>query len=246
MPLSLSTASAPYSIRGQVAVPQYPPCVAGDSRMTTPSLCFVPSQRELPFVAVTATASATSFSNIPTTPSTLVTDTSTVVHSKIHAESHTAGSSDSQPGRYPTVHPSVQSVPGPSVPRTALVTVTPQSVICTQCSTATLPVSQPRIVHNAMVTSPRSVATDSGNPGLSSNTVSVTVVNEKVPTSQNTSQLSRVPNFQPGRVDAKKFPPRYYDMSSLEIGTWKVSWLADMSASPLEIYHTLLAKNFRN
>lgn len=31
-----------------------------------------------------------------------------------------------------------------------------------------------------------------------------------------------VPQFQLGRVDAKKFPPRHYDIFFLEIGTWKV------------------------
>lgn len=32
-----------------------------------------------------------------------------------------------------------------------------------------------------------------------------------------------VPELQSGRVDAKKFCPRYYDIDSLEIGTWRVS-----------------------
>lgn len=32
-----------------------------------------------------------------------------------------------------------------------------------------------------------------------------------------------VPDLQSGRVDAKKFRPRHYDIDSLEIGTWRVS-----------------------
>lgn len=37
------------------------------------------------------------------------------------------------------------------------------------------------------------------------------------------TESTAIPDFQTGRVDAKKFPPRYYELSSLEIGTWKVS-----------------------
>ena len=32
-----------------------------------------------------------------------------------------------------------------------------------------------------------------------------------------------LPELQSGRVDAKKFRPRHYDIDSLEIGTWRVS-----------------------
>ena len=32
-----------------------------------------------------------------------------------------------------------------------------------------------------------------------------------------------VPDFLPGRVNAKAFPPRHYNFNSLEIGSWKVS-----------------------
>ena len=32
-----------------------------------------------------------------------------------------------------------------------------------------------------------------------------------------------VPELQSGKVDAKKFRPRHYDIDSLEIGTWRVS-----------------------
>ena len=37
-----------------------------------------------------------------------------------------------------------------------------------------------------------------------------------------TEATGKVPELQSGRVDAKKFRPRYYDIDSLEIGTWRV------------------------
>ena len=38
-----------------------------------------------------------------------------------------------------------------------------------------------------------------------------------------TEATDLVPELQSGRVDAKKFRPRHYDIDSLEIGTWRVS-----------------------
>ena len=42
---------------------------------------------------------------------------------------------------------------------------------------------------------------------------------------QLTENTSVIPEFQSGKVDAKLFRPRYYDINSLEIGAWKVSYL---------------------
>ena len=47
---------------------------------------------------------------------------------------------------------------------------------------------------------------------------SVMLQSEKV-----TEAIDVVPELQSGRVDAKKFRPRHYDINSLEIGTWRVS-----------------------
>lgn len=43
----------------------------------------------------------------------------------------------------------------------------------------------------------------------------------KVPVAETVPDV--IPDFLPGKIDAKRFPPRHYDFRSLEIGSWKVS-----------------------
>ena len=82
--------------------------------------------------------------------------------------------------------------------------------------------------------SPRSAThtASSRNLKLDSNdtTISTTMIEDEMklatasPSQLDLSAGDRpVPDFQPGKVKAKQFPPRYYDINSLEIGTWKVS-----------------------
>lgn len=73
-------------------------------------------------------------------------------------------------------------------------------------------------------------STGSGNQTITISTTEtqpqlVPVPGAKPPPKEVTENTSIIPEFQSGKVDAKLFRPRYYDINSLEIGTWKVSYL---------------------
>ena len=216
MPWS-STVTALESIRSQVAVPKNPPQAFGVPRVTTP-LLYPRTQGEQSHLAKSATASATTFSIAPAKVSTLVKAMrqSEVLAPCFQPRSvHHAMSQSTRSG--------TGAVPGPSSAIDE-----PHTRPKTQC-TVTSTDSQPRNVHNALDLSLNIKYTiNSGNPELSNSRASISPVNEKVPDTKTASELhqvegTHVPDFQPGRVNAKKFRPRYYDLSSLEIGTWKVS-----------------------
>lgn len=92
-----------------------------------------------------------------------------------------------------------------------------QALANTESCTATVPDSQ------CITTSTENQATRpsiAGTPSKQGPVASVTSQPEQL--TENTT-LPVIPEFQSGKVDAKKFRPRYYDINSLEIGTWRVS-----------------------
>lgn len=76
-------------------------------------------------------------------------------------------------------------------------------------------------------------STDHDNGGYSSNILKPnTAVNlqslsrgttsrPKVPVNETIPDV--IPEFLPGKIDAKRFPARHFELSSLEIGLWKAS-----------------------
>ena len=85
--------------------------------------------------------------------------------------------------------------------------------------------------HTATTPDSQCIYTNTGNQASSTPSIAEThPIQAPVPGVHVTSQPEKmtestklIPEFQSGKVDAKKFRPRYYDINSLEIGTWRVS-----------------------
>lgn len=112
-------------------------------------------------------------------------------------------------------------------PSAALSTDTWEQLVtrCTGTSTDSTPIS----VNNNTDLPRSTVSSAEQNLELDSNiTASTVVVDEKLADTENFSQppesvdVTHIPDFRTAKVDATKFPPKHYDLYSLEIGTWKV------------------------
>ena len=231
MQFSLSTVTSSYNSRGQITIPCYPSCVTGEPRLTTPFSFTQTHGEQQCLQAVSASSSATPFSNIATLVSTSPMDTP-LRQCEIHASCYTTTDSLPRSVVYNTNDPYPRSVKGTDS-RATIAMDTLQLGHCDLYAQYCTPPStgfQPRSMYNSTATSVRSAAhtTRSGHLGLPSSTTTLTGVSKKTPVTTETgsqhglSEVTRVLNFPSGRVDAKKFPPRYFDITSLEIGTWKV------------------------
>ena len=106
-------------------------------------------------------------------------------------------------------------------PSAALSTDTPKQLM-TQCA-GTATDSTPTSIHNN---------TDLPRPTISSGELDQELDSKIIAGTENFSQLpesvhvKHIPDFQTGKVDRRKFPPKHYDLYSLEIGTWKVIIIA--------------------
>lgn len=140
---------------------------------------------------------------------------------QMHTESHTATTPDSHhistsPGRS-----TGSSTPGSSLDMSAALKETQIHTESHTESHSTTTTCMPDSHHIC-------ASTSSGNQATTTST-SITGTHPKqtsvASSTPHPEHVIKVPEFQQGRVDAKKFPPRHYDINSLEIGTWKVSLL---------------------
>ena len=228
---SLSTVAASYGIRGDLAVPCYPSCAIGVPGATRP-ITFTQTKGHQPCLTASTAVPLTPRGTMPTPMCTeMCAEMDTPLReSDVHMESSYIR--DLQPKSvHNTLTPSSKSLATvvPSATSTTDSLLKQPGIPCTEVCTD----SKPRGMYNVMDPSPRSAThthtATSEDLELSTDTTSITIVDEIKFTAASSSQLdlsaghdTPVPEFQTGRVNAKQFPPRYYDINSLKIGTWKV------------------------
>lgn len=218
MQMCLSTAVASYNIGSQVANPWHLPYINENVRVTVP-FTSTQTRSENQFLSVTASDSG---HNIPTSLSTCTSSVNS--HLRLPEHYHTSSYTTTVPELQPRNMSSATLLPRHAtqpLARAPVITDTSLGVLETFSQEA-----QPRNTHNTSVQFKHSYCREWIGKSRS-NVVThfdqeVPVVKETDPgPADNQTEVTAIPDFQTGRVDAKKFPPRYYELSSLEIGTWK-------------------------
>ena len=220
--MCLSTAVASYNIGSQVANPWHLPYINENVRVTMP-FTSTQTRSENQFLSVTARDSG---HNIPTSLSTCTSSVNS--HLRLPEHYHTSSYTTTVPELQPRNMSSATLLPRRAtqpLARAPVITDTSLGVLETFSQEA-----QPRSTHNTSVQFKHSYCREwigqSRSNVITHFDQEVPVVKETDPgPADNQTEVTAIPDFQTGRVDAKKFPPRYYELSSLEIGTWKVSCL---------------------
>lgn len=224
---SLSTVAASYGVRGDLTVPCYPSCAIEVPRATTP-ITFTQTKGYQPCLTTSTAVPLTPVCKMPTPMCTAEIDT-LLRESDVHME--LCYTTDLQPkSMYNTLAPSSKSLAGvlPSATSTTDTLLKQPGIPCTEVPTDSKHRSSCSIVDPSPRIATRKASSE--DLELSNDTTNITIVDEIKFTAASSSQLhlfagdeTHVPDFQTGRVNAKQFPPRYYDINSLKIGSWKVS-----------------------